>query len=75
MAQDALRPVMNGLCINLTEDYSDYVSSNGHILVRVRKKPVKYSYSNETAVTSFIIPARIVSILQRVLPKTGNVDI
>lgn len=75
MAQDFLRPIMNGLCINLTEDYSDYVSSNGRILVRVRKKPVKYSYSNETAVTSFIIPARIVRILQRVLPKTGNVDI
>lgn len=79
MAQDELRPVMNGVCFNLTEDYSDYVASDGHILVRVRKQPMKFhGYQCEcekTVITKFIIPSRIVSILQRVLPKTGDVDI
>ena len=76
MANDELRPVMNGVYVNLTEDYSDHVSSDGHIMVRVRKKPMKYHiFGDKSAVTNFIIPARIVKILQRVLPKTGDVDI
>ena len=76
MANDELRPVMNGVYVNLTEDYSDHVSSDGHIMVRVRKKPTKYHiFGDKSAVTNFIIPARIVKILQRVLPKTGDVDI
>lgn len=76
MANNELRPVMNGVYVNLTEDYSDHVSSDGHIMVRVRKKPMKYHiFGDKSAVTNFIIPARIVKILQRVLPKTGDVDI
>ena len=73
MAQDELRPVMNGIHLNLTANYSDYVSSDGHIMVRVRKRPVVDAF--ETIITSLIIPAGIVRILQRVLPKTGDVDI
>ncbi len=73
MAQVALRPVMNGIHFSLTANYSDYVSSDGHIMVRVRKRPVVDAF--ETIITSLIIPAGIVRILQRVLPKTGDVDI
>ncbi|MBO6254044.1 MAG: hypothetical protein J6O49_10390 [Bacteroidaceae bacterium] len=73
MATDELRPVMNGVYINLTPTYSDYVTSDGHILVRVRKNPVRYS--GNAVVTNFVIPAYIVKILQHVLPKTGDVDI
>ena len=73
MLQNELRPVMNGIHLNLTANYSDYVSSNGHIMVRVRKRPVVDAF--ETIITSLIIPAGIVRILQRVLPKTGDVDI
>ena len=76
MAQDELRPVMNGVYFNLTEEYSDCAASDGHILVRVRKKPMKYHvFGDKIAVTSFIMPKRIAQILQRVLPKTGDVDI
>lgn len=75
MAQDELRPVMNGLYFSLTKDYADYVTSDGHCLVRVRKHPMKDDLTKNTVVTSLIIPSRIVSILQRVLPKTGDVDI
>ena len=73
MAQDELRPVMNGIHFNLTANYSDYVTSDGHILVRVRKAPV--CYDEKTVVTNFVIPARVSNILKRVLPKTGDVDI
>lgn len=73
MAEDELRPAMQGVHINLTPTYSDYVTSDGHILVRVRKNPVRYS--GNAVVTNFIIPAYIVKILQHVLPKTGDVDI
>lgn len=73
MAHDELRPVMNGVYFNLTANYADYVTSDGHILVRVRKSPV--CCCGTATVTSFIIPSRIASILQRVLPKTGDVDI
>lgn len=73
MATDELRPVMNGVHINLTPTYSDYVTSDGHTLVRVRKNPVRYS--GNAVVTNFVIPAYIVKILQHVLPKTGDVDI
>lgn len=76
MAQDELRPVMNGVYFNLTEKYSDCVASDGHVLVRVRKEPMKYLvFGDKIAVTSFIMPIRIAQILQRVLPKTGDVDI
>ena len=36
MAQDELRPVLNGVYFNLTDKFCDYVSSDGHKLVRVR---------------------------------------
>lgn len=76
MAQDELRPVLNGVYFNLTEKYSDCTASDGYILVRVRKKPMKYHlFVDKIAVTSFIMPKRIAQILQRVLPKTGDVDI
>lgn len=71
MAQDELRPAMNGVFVNLTESYADYVSSDGHRLVRVRKSPV---YCGGIAtVLSFIIPAPIVRTLLRLLPTTGDV--
>lgn len=71
MAQDELRPVMNGVYMNLTEDYADYVSSEGHILVRVRKDSVRCA--SGTAVVSIILPAQVAKTLLRILPSTGDV--
>lgn len=73
MAIDELRPVMNGVYVNLTDEFSDYVSSDGHKLVRVRKDPV---YCGPSVVnTSFIIPRTVVKTLLKVLPYTGDVDV
>lgn len=71
MAQDVLRPVMNGVYMNLTDEYSDYVSSDGHKLVRVRKRPV---CCNGIATNlSLILPYNVVKSLMRILPPTGDV--
>ena len=71
MAQDELRPVMNGVHFNLTDKFSDYVSSDGHKLVRVRKDPM--NVVNSDGPMSFIIPAQIVRVLMKILPTTGFV--
>ena len=73
MAQDELRPAMNGVYMNLTEDYSDYVSSDGHKLVRVRKSHID-CHGKESSL-SFIIPSPVVKALLRMLPSTGDVEI
>jgi len=73
MAQDELRPVMNGVYVNLTDQFSDYVSSDGHKLVRVRKNPV---YCGSFVVnTSFIIPYPVVKTLLKVMPSTGDATV
>lgn len=73
MAQDELRPVMNGVYVNLTDQFSDYVSSDGHKLVRVRKDPV--CCGSSVVSTSFIIPYAVVKTLLKVLPSTGDIDL
>lgn len=71
MAQDELRPVMNGVYMNLTDEYSDYVSSDGHKLVRVRKAPVKCG--DKIIPLTLILPSPVVKSLLRILPATGDV--
>lgn len=73
MGQDNFRPFMNGVYVNLTDQFSDYVSSNGYILVRVRKNPV--NYSPLFVGISFIIPYNVVKTLVKVLPSTGDLTV
>lgn len=64
MAEDELRPVMNGIlfefdkCLNM-------VSSDGHILALVETQ-IKSEFQGE-----YIIPRFVIQRLQRILPKTG----
>ena len=69
MAEDELRPVMNGIYFNLTSDYADFVSSDGHRLIRVRKAPM------DNAVFSLIVHRKVVQSLLRILPVTGDVEL
>lgn len=74
MAQDELRPVMNGVYFNLTDKFCDYVSSDGHKLVRVRK----YRSADSRFVVnnlSFIIPYNVVKALLKVMPSTGDATV
>lgn len=68
MAEDELRPVMNGIYFNFTEDYADFVSSDGHRLIRVRKAPM------DNAVFSLIVHRKVVQSLLRILPGDVFLD-
>ncbi len=70
MADDDLRPAMSGICMNLTKEYADYVASDGHRLMRIRKDSVVKD--GKTVEAQFIIPRNIVNMLLKLLPQTGN---
>ena len=70
VAQDELRPVMNGVCLNLTNDYADFAASDGHKLIRIRKTSIK---TDSPAI--MVIPKIVVSILRKITPNTGFVEI
>ena len=70
-AEDELRPVMNGILFDITEDDITFVASDGHKLVRFKNSSAK---GNTTA--SFILPKKPANLLKTVLPKeTGLVTI
>lgn len=67
-AQDDLRPVMNGLYVDLKSDNLTIVASDGHKLVRNENYEIK---GNEPA--SFILPKKPANLLKNLLPKEGDV--
>ncbi len=63
-ADDELRPVMNGIFIELSTDNVTFVSSDAHKLVRYRRLDV---ISENDA--SFILPKKPANLLKNILPK------
>jgi DNA polymerase III subunit beta len=63
-ADDELRPVMNGIYVELTNDNITFVASDAHKLVRYRRNDVKPG--SEAA---FILPKKPASLLKNILPK------
>lgn len=63
-ADDELRPVMNGIYIELTPDFMSFVASDAHKLVRYRRIDVKTEMD-----ASFILPKKPASLLKNLLPK------
>lgn len=70
VADDELRPVMNGVLIQTGPEYTDFVASDGHVLAKIRKSSIRTK-----EVAGMVIPRRVISILQKVAPKTGFVEI
>ncbi len=66
-AQDELRPVMNGVYFDLTQESLSIVASDGHKLVRNRIFTVK---SDTPA--SFILPKKPATLLKNMLVKDGG---
>ena len=66
-AQDELRPVMNGIYFDLTNDHLAVVASDGHKLVRNQIYTIK---SNEPA--AFILPKKPATLLKNLLGKDGD---
>lgn len=63
-ADDELRPVMNGIFIELTAEAMTFVASDAHKLVRYKRFEVK---SEDEA--SFILPKKPAALLKNLLPK------
>jgi len=63
-ADDELRPVMNGIYIELFTDNMTFVASDAHKLVRYKRLDVKADQE-----ASFILPKKPASLLKAILPK------
>jgi DNA polymerase-3 subunit beta len=66
-ADDELRPVMNGIFIELSTDDLTFVASDAHKLVRYKRTDAKAD-----AAASFILPKKPASLLRNVLPGEEN---
>lgn len=66
-ADDELRPVMNGIFIELYPDNMTFVASDAHKLVRYRRMDVKADQE-----ASFILPKKPAGLLKAILPKEEN---
>lgn len=63
-ADDELRPVMNGIFIELTPEFMSFVASDAHKLVRYRRLDVKTEVD-----ASFILPKKPAALLKNLLVK------
>lgn len=63
-ADDELRPVMNGIFVELTTDDMKFVASDAHKLVRYKRFDAKAEKN-----ASFILPKKPAALLKSLLPK------
>ncbi len=68
-SNDELRPAMTGVYVNLGENNSTFVATDGHRLVRYRRADVKSSNGS-----SIIIPRKALNLLKATLPSE-NMDV
>ena len=66
-ADDELRPVMNGIFLDIQQDNLIFVASDGHKLARLRNFSIR---SNERA--SFILPKKPATMLRSILVKNAD---
>lgn len=64
---DELRPIMNGIFIELQESGINFVATDAHKLVRYTRKEVKAQTES-----SFILPKKPANILKTILPKASD---
>ncbi|MBR5984632.1 MAG: DNA polymerase III subunit beta [Bacteroidales bacterium] len=64
---DELRPIMNGIFIELQEGGINFVATDAHKLVKYTRKEVKAQTES-----SFILPKKPASILKSILPKAAD---
>ena len=63
-ADDELRPVMNGIFIELSPEEMTFVASDAHKLVRYKRTDIK-----SDDLSSFILPKKPASLLKNLLPR------
>ena len=69
-ADDEIRPVMNGINFDLSEDSITFVGTDAHKLVRLVNTTVKSEVP-----CSFILPKKPALLLRNILPKEESVDV
>ncbi len=67
-ADDELRPVMNGIYFEISEDNLSFVASDAHKLVRYKRMD---GHGESSA--AFILPKKPASLLKNILPREDNV--
>lgn len=70
-ANDDLRPVMNGVLMEIDNNSITYIATDGHYLARLTKK----CHDDNGFISSFIIPRYAVNTLLKVLPPTGYCEL
>ncbi|MDA3879391.1 MAG: DNA polymerase III subunit beta [Prolixibacteraceae bacterium] len=63
-ADDELRPVMNGILVEITPEEITFVASDAHKLVRYKRTDIKAEME-----ASFILPKKPAALLKGLLPK------
>ena len=66
-ADDELRPVMNGIFVELSPENISFVASDAHKLVRYRRTDATAEFES-----SFILPKKPASLLNNLLPKEDH---
>lgn len=70
-ADDELRPIMNGIYVEMSPDNVSFVATDAHKLVLYKRSDIKADVS-----ASFILPKKPSSLLKGILPReNGNVNI
>jgi DNA polymerase-3 subunit beta len=64
---DELRPIMNGIFVELQESGVNFVATDAHKLVKYTRKEVKAETES-----SFILPKKPANILKTILPKASD---
>jgi DNA polymerase III subunit beta len=66
-ADDELRPVMNGIFVEISEDDITFVASDAHKLVRYKRSDVKPGVAS-----AFILPKKPAGLLKNILTRGEN---
>lgn len=66
-AEDELRPVMNGIFLEFSEDNMTFVASDAHKLVRYKRYDIRSAEES-----SFIFPKKPATLLKNILPREKN---
>ena len=66
-SNDELRPAMTGVYLNITDQNSTFVATDGHRLIRYRRSDIAADSSN-----TIIIPRKALTLLKSCLPGEGT---
>lgn len=66
-SNDEMKPAMNGVYFNIQADYTNFVSSDSHRLIRYRRDDLKSSFD-----ASLIVHKRALGLLKAAIPSSGR---